>query len=107
MSSRAILVTGGAGYVGAHACKALHQAGYTPVVFDNLSTGHKSFVRWGPLCAADIRDADAVRDTIRAYQVEAVLHFAASAYVGESVVRPAEILREQCRGIAVAAQCHA
>jgi UDP-glucose 4-epimerase len=52
----AILVTGGAGYVGAHACKALRRAGYPPVVFDNFSTGHKSFVRWGPLVPGDIRD---------------------------------------------------
>ena len=88
MSSSAILVTGGAGYVGAHACKALRRAGYTPVVFDNLSTGHKSFVRWGPFVPGDIRDTDAVRHTIGAYQIEAVLHFAASAYVGESVADP-------------------
>lgn len=88
MTASPVLVTGGAGYVGAHTCKALHRAGYTPVVFDNLSTGHKSFVRWGPLVPGDIRDADAVRHTIRAYQVEAVLHFAASAYVGESVADP-------------------
>ena len=92
MSSSAILVTGGAGYVGAHACKALRRAGYTPVVLDNLSTGHESFVRWGPLIRADIRDTDAVRHAMDAYPVEAVLHFAASAYVGEFGCRPAEIL---------------
>jgi UDP-glucose-4-epimerase GalE len=88
VSAGSILVTGGAGYVGAHACKALHRAGFMPVVFDNLSTGHKSFVRWGPLIPGDIRDAEALRHTIRAYQIEAVLHFAASAYVGESVADP-------------------
>jgi UDP-glucose-4-epimerase GalE len=88
VSLGAILVTGGAGYVGAHASKALHQAGYTPIVFDNLSTGHESFVRWGPLVRGDIRDAAAVREAIRAHQAEAVLHFAASAYVGESVTDP-------------------
>jgi len=55
------------------------------VVFDSLSTGHKAFVRWGPFVHGDIRDADAVLDAIRHYEVEAVLHFAASAYVGESV----------------------
>ena len=86
MSSGAILVTGRAGYVGAHSCKALHRAGYTPVVFDNLSTGHKSFVRWGPFVPGDIRDTDAARSTIRAHQIEAVLHFAASAYVGEQLL---------------------
>jgi UDP-glucose-4-epimerase GalE len=88
MSSGSILVTGGAGYVGAHACKALHLGGYTPVVVDNLSTGHRSFVRWGPLIEADIKSADAVRDVIRAHSVQAVLHFAGSAYVGESVADP-------------------
>jgi UDP-glucose-4-epimerase GalE len=88
VSSGAILVTGGAGYVGAHACKALRHAGYTPVVLDNLSTGHKGFVRWGPFVPGDIRDTDAVHHTIGAYHIEAVLHFAASAYVGESVADP-------------------
>ena len=83
-----ILVSGGAGYVGAHTCKALRRAGHTPVVFDNLSTGHKTFVRWGPFVHGDIRDADAVLDAIRHYKAEAVLHFAASAYVGEFVTDP-------------------
>ncbi len=83
-----ILVSGGAGYVGAHTCKALRRAGHTPVVFDNLSTGHKTFVRWGPFVHGDIRDADAVLDAIRHYKAEAVLHFAASACVGEFVTDP-------------------
>ncbi|MGH6803985.1 MAG: NAD-dependent epimerase/dehydratase family protein [Methyloceanibacter sp.] len=88
MSSVTVLVTGGAGYVGAHTCKALSRAGYFPVVVDNLSTGHASFVRWGPLIEADIRDYDAVFSALRSHQVDAVLHFAASAYVGESVADP-------------------
>jgi UDP-glucose-4-epimerase GalE len=83
-----ILVTGGAGYVGAHASKALNRSGFTPLVFDNLSTGHRSFVRWGPFLRGDIRDTDAVLDAIRSYGVKAVLHFAASAYAGESVTDP-------------------
>ena len=83
-----ILVTGGAGYVGAHTCKALAGAGYTPIVFDNLTTGHRSFVRWGPLIEGDIRDQAALLRTIRSYSIEAVLHFAACAYVGESVTDP-------------------
>ena len=85
---QSILVTGGAGYVGAHSCKALRSAGYLPVVVDNLSTGHENFVRWGPLVRADIRDADALAQTFSAHNVSAVLHFAASAYVGEFVVDP-------------------
>lgn len=83
-----ILVTGGAGYVGAHAAKVLSDAGFTPVVFDNLSTGHRSFVRWGPFVLGDIRDTDAVLCAIRSHEVKAVLHFAASSNVGESVTDP-------------------
>ena len=88
VSLGSILVTGGAGYVGAHTCKALHLSGYTPVVFDNLTTGHRSFVRWGPLVEGDIRDHGTVLRAIRSHQIEAVLHFAACAYVGESVTNP-------------------
>lgn len=98
MNASAILVTGGAGYVGAHTCKALHRAGYTPVVFDNLSTGHKSFVRWGPLIHADVRDVDALRHAIRAHQIEAVLHFAASSYVGESIADPRKYYENNVAG---------
>ena len=68
MSSNAILVTGGAGYVGAHTCKALSRGGYLPIVIDNLSTGHESFVRWGPLIKADIRDTDAVANAITTFK---------------------------------------
>ena len=85
---RSVLVTGGAGYVGAHSCKALSEAGYLPVVVDNLSTGHESFVRWGPLVRADIRDGEALAHAFAAHNVSAVLHFAASAYVGELVTDP-------------------
>ncbi|MGB6969666.1 MAG: UDP-glucose 4-epimerase GalE [Methyloceanibacter sp.] len=88
MSLGTVLVTGGAGYVGAHACKALSRAGFTPVVFDNLTTGHQSFVRWGPLVEGDVRDHAAVLRAIRSSNVKAVLHFAACAYVGESVADP-------------------
>ena len=77
----AVLVTGGAGYVGAHACKALSKAGYTPIAYDNLSTGHESFVRWGPLVRGDIRDDASLREAIRRHDVTAVLHFSACAYV--------------------------
>jgi UDP-glucose-4-epimerase GalE len=86
--TQAVLVTGGAGYVGAHACKALARAGYLPVVYDNLSIGHRSFVRWGPLVEGDIRDGDVLREALVRHDVASVLHFAACAYVGESVVDP-------------------
>ena len=88
--TRAVLVAGGAGYVGAHTCKALARAGFLPVVLDNLSTGHREFVRWGPLVQADLRDTAAIADTIRRHHCLAVLHFAAFAYVGESVTDPAK-----------------
>ena len=55
-----VLVTGGAGYIGSHTCKALHLAGYVPVVLDSLVAGHREFVRWGPLVGADIRDTGEV-----------------------------------------------
>jgi UDP-glucose-4-epimerase GalE len=94
----AILVTGGAGYVGAHTCKALARAGYLPVAFDNLSTGHESFVRWGPFVEGDIRDHAAVLKAILDYKAEAVLHFAASALVGESVTDPQKYYENNVAG---------
>ena len=86
--SETILVTGGAGYVGSHACKALARAGYRPVAYDSLIRGHREAVRWGPLVQADLADAKRLIDTIKSFDVAAVLHFAAFAYVGESVEEP-------------------
>jgi UDP-glucose-4-epimerase GalE len=83
-----ILVAGGAGYVGSHACKALAKAGYQPVVIDNLATGHADAVKWGPLVQANIRDREAVAAAVREHGITAAMHFAASSLVGESVVRP-------------------
>ena len=83
-----ILITGGAGYVGSHCARALAAAGHEGVVFDNLLFGHREFVRWGPLIEGDIRNAAALDAVFSAYRFEAVLHFAALAYVGESVVAP-------------------
>jgi UDP-glucose 4-epimerase/UDP-arabinose 4-epimerase len=88
--TQAVLVAGGAGYVGAHTCKALARAGFLPVVLDNLSTGHRDFVRWGPLVQADLRNTAAIADVIRRHHCRAVLHFAAFALVGESVTDPAK-----------------
>lgn len=85
---KTILVTGGAGYIGSHTCKALAALGYTPVSFDNLSTGHRHAVKWGPLVEGDITDPDALRVALEKYDVGAVIHFAALALVGESVERP-------------------
>jgi UDP-glucose-4-epimerase GalE len=83
-----ILITGGAGYVGSHCTKALAAAGHNSVVFDNLLFGHREFARWGPLIEGDIRDASALDAVFSAYRFDAVMHFAALAYVGESVNAP-------------------
>ncbi|TCO73338.1 UDP-glucose 4-epimerase GalE [Rhodovulum euryhalinum] len=86
--SKAVLVTGGAGYIGSHTCKRLAEAGYVPVAYDNLSTGHADAVRWGPLIEGDTRDREAVAHAIRTHAPVAVIHFAAAAYVGDSVRDP-------------------
>src|SRR5580700_565366 len=86
--AQSILVTGGAGYVGSHACKALAAAGYRPVVYDNLSRGHREAVRWGPLVEGDLHDSARLADAFHTHQINAVMHFAAFAYVGESVADP-------------------
>ena len=83
-----ICVTGGAGFIGSHACYALAATGRSPVAVDNLSTGNIGAVRWGPLAQIDLRDTDAMGAALTAHQVKTVLHFAASAYVGESVADP-------------------
>lgn len=85
-----ILVTGGAGFIGSHTCKALAESGFSPVAYDNLTTGHANAVRWGPLVVDDLRNRAAVLRALREERIEAVLHFAASAYVGESVHHPLE-----------------
>lgn len=88
MSEPSVLVTGGAGYIGSHACKALAEAGFRPVCYDNLSTGHAGFVRWGPFVEGDLRDAAKLTETLKRNSIVAVMHFAASSLVGESVADP-------------------
>lgn len=88
-----ILITGGAGYVGAHAAKALSTNGYTPLVLDNLVYGHREFVRWGELLVGDLADAALLKELFKTYPIKAVMHFAGFAYVGESVVDPAKYYR--------------
>jgi len=83
-----ILVTGGAGYIGSHCAKALAAAGHEVVVFDSLVRGHRTFVRWGNLIEGDIRDAAAVDAAFAIERIDAVMHFAALAYVSESVTHP-------------------
>lgn len=93
-----VIVTGGAGFIGSHTCKALAAAGYLPVVVDTLEFGHAHAVKWGPLIKADIADRDAVGAAIATYRPEAVVHFAAYAYVGESVQDPARYYRNNVAG---------
>ncbi len=92
-TAAAVLVTGGAGYIGSHTCKALAAAGHLPVTLDNLSLGHRWAVQWGPLVEADLLDAAAVERAIRDHHIEAVIHFAGSAYVGDSMRDPAAYYR--------------
>jgi UDP-arabinose 4-epimerase len=93
-----VLVTGGAGYIGSHTCKMLSRAGLKPVTYDNLSLGHRHAVKWGPLVVGDIRDQSRLIEAIREHKPAAVIHFAASAYVGESVQSPAKYYDNNVRG---------
>jgi len=83
-----ILVTGGAGYIGSHAAQALARAGYRPVSYDNMIYGNDWAVQWGPLVVGDIGDRQKVLETIERFDIAAVMHFAAFAYVGESMSKP-------------------
>ncbi|UXN61639.1 UDP-glucose 4-epimerase GalE [Phyllobacterium zundukense] len=98
MSPRRVLVAGGAGYIGSHTAKLLHANGVEPIVFDNLVTGNRSSVRWGPFVHGDILDTSNLARTFAQYKPDAVVHFAASAYVGESVEDPAKYYRNNVAG---------
>ena len=97
-NSANILVTGGAGYIGSHAAKALHRAGYRVVVFDNLVAGHRAAVKYGEFIQGDICDVAAVRDALRRHEISAVMHFAAFLDVNESVREPARYYRNNVVG---------
>ncbi|NKB44873.1 MAG: UDP-glucose 4-epimerase GalE [Alphaproteobacteria bacterium] len=83
-----VLVTGGAGYVGSHACKAIAAAGHIPITYDNLVNGHRTAVKWGPLEVGDILDHARLLSVLESYKPVAVMHFAALAMVSESVSNP-------------------
>src|SRR5260370_31839873 len=87
-NSLTVLVTGGAGYIGSYACKALAAKGYVPITYDNLSRGNVWAVKWGPLEKGDIADKQQLRAVLEKYRPRALMHFAAYAYVGESVEQP-------------------
>lgn len=93
-----ILVTGGAGYIGSHTAKALAERGFTPVVYDNLIHGHRWAVQWGPFVEGDILDRALLVDTLRRYDISAMLHFAAFAYVGESMKSPERYFNNNVTG---------
>jgi UDP-arabinose 4-epimerase len=95
-----ILVTGGAGYIGSHTCKALRQAGFAPVAYDNLSRGNAEAAKWGELVVGDLADRALLRATLERHRPAAVVHFAAFAYVGESNENPALYYRNNVGGTA-------
>jgi UDP-glucose-4-epimerase GalE len=95
---RAVLVTGGAGYIGSHAAKALKQAGYRPVVYDSFVAGHRGAVRYGELVEGDINDVAALRRALREHGIGSVMHFAAFLDVGESVGHPVKYYRNNVFG---------
>jgi UDP-arabinose 4-epimerase len=95
-----ILVTGGAGFIGSHTCKALHRAGFTPVSYDNLSRGNAEAIKWGELVVGDLTDRSLLRATLRRHRPVAVVHFAAFAYVGESAENPTLYYRNNVGGTA-------
>ncbi|SEP49531.1 UDP-L-arabinose 4-epimerase [Rhodospirillales bacterium URHD0017] len=94
-----VLVVGGAGYIGSHACKALAEAGHMPVVYDNLRIGHKWAVKWGPLEPGEINDAATLTAVMRRHRPDAVMNFAAYAYVGESNNEPTRYYRNNVGGM--------
>lgn len=93
-----VLVTGGAGYIGSHACKALAASGHIPVTFDSLEHGHRSAVRWGPFVHGEVGDTQLLIRTMCDLGIEAVIHFAAYAYVGESMQAPEKYFRNNVTG---------
>ena len=93
-----ILIVGGAGYIGSHTAKLVADSGHRPVVFDNLVYGHRAAVKWGPLVEGDLADPAAIRRALSEHDVKAVIHFAAYAYVGESMTDPGKYFRNNVAG---------
>jgi len=96
-----VLVTGGAGYIGSHTCKWLAQKGFNPVVYDNLSFGHRWAVKYGPLVEANVADRDALESALSEHEIQAVVHFAAFTLVGESVADPRKFYVNNCNSMQV------
>jgi UDP-arabinose 4-epimerase len=96
-----ILVTGGAGYIGSHTCKALRLAGFDPVTYDNLDRGNREAVQWGALEIGELNQRARLREVFARYHPDAVIHFAALAYVGESNLNPTLYYQNNVAGTAV------
>ena len=96
--TKKILVTGGAGYIGSHTAKRLHQSGFTPVVLDDLTLGHEWAAKFGPFVRGSVNDSALVKRTLEQHQIEAVIHFAASSSVGESVSNPRKYVHNNVFG---------
>jgi UDP-glucose-4-epimerase GalE len=96
--NKVVLVTGGAGYIGSHVCKALALKGFLPVAYDNLCSGNASSVKWGPFEKGDIRDRERLSEVISKYRPVAIMHFAALIQVGESVSDPANFYENNVYG---------
>ena len=94
MDEQKVLVTGGAGYIGSHACKALRQSGFIPVTFDNLVTGWREAVKFGPFEQGDLLNKSDVDRFFEKHSPVAVMHFAALSQVGESMQKPGLLLAE-------------
>ena len=86
-----ILITGGAGYIGSQTNKLLVEKGYKTIIIDNLIYGHKEFAKWGEFHKGDLSDIGFLRSIFSSYPIKAIIHFAAYAYVGESVLKPENI----------------
>ena len=99
------MVTGGAGYIGSHTCKVLHQAGYLPVTYDSLIKGHREAVKWGPFEHGDILDTSRLLDVMRQYRPRAVIHFAAFSLVAESVREPEKYYNNNVAGMLSVLEC--
>ena len=102
-----ILVTGGAGYIGSHTCKALRTLGFVPVTYDNLERGNREAVKWGVIEIGDLADTARLREVFTRHRPEAVIHFAAFAYVGEFEPKSSCLLPQQRRRHCGVARCHA
>jgi len=93
-----ILVTGGAGYIGSHVCKLLKSNGYSPVVFDSFERGFKRSIKWGDYISGDLREPDSIKAALMSQDFDGVMHFAAFAYVGESIHEPKKYLENNVMG---------